>query len=83
VGEHLGITLRPVAQRVTKWPMAFPQYRPGHAQNVTAIEQALAVDAPGVLVAGASYRGIGIPACVQQGERAAETLAGFLGSVRN
>ena len=87
VGEHLGITLRPVAERITKWPLAFPQYRPGHADRVTGIERALAADAPGVFVAGASYRGIGIPACVQQGERAAESLAealaGFSGSVRN
>ncbi len=83
VGAHLGVTLRPVAHRVTKWPMAFPQYRPGHAARVAAIEQALATDAPGVLVAGASYRGIGIPACVQQGERAAGALADFLSSVRN
>jgi oxygen-dependent protoporphyrinogen oxidase len=83
VGEHLGITLRPVATRLTKWPMAFPQYRPGHAERVAGIEQALAADAPGVLVAGASYRGIGIPACVQQGERAAETLADFVHSVRH
>ena len=83
VGEHLGITLRPIAHRLTKWPMAFPQYRPGHADRVAAIEQALATDAPGVLVAGASYRGIGIPACVQQGDRAAGALADFLSSVRN
>ena len=83
VGEHLGITLHPVAQRVTKWPMAFPQYRPGHADRVATVERDLAAEAPGVLVAGASYRGIGIPACVQQGEVAAETLAEILDSVGN
>ena len=83
VGEHLGITLRPLAERVTKWPMAFPQYRPGHADRVTAIERDLAAAAPGVLVAGASYRGIGIPACVHQGERAAQALAEIVDSVRN
>ncbi|MCU1395408.1 MAG: hemY [Ilumatobacteraceae bacterium] len=83
VGRHLGITLRPVEHRLVRWPLAFPQYRPGHAKRVAAIEADLAEHAPGVLVAGASYHGIGIPACVRQGNLAGELLPGFLDSVRN
>lgn len=83
VGGHLGVTLQPRAHRITRWPMAFPQYRPGHARKVSAIETALARDAPGVFVAGASYRGIGIPACVNHAGLVAETLTGFLDTVRN
>ena len=39
---------------------------------VAAIEEELP---PSLAVAGASYHGIGIPACVRSGQRAAEVLA--------
>ncbi len=83
VGRHLGLTLQPFAQRLTRWPMAFPQYRPGHEKRVTALEARLAEDAPGILVAGASYRGIGIPACIDQANGAARTLTGSPTTVRD
>jgi len=83
VGGHLGIDLKPFEHRITRWPMSFPQYRPGHAGRVDAIEQALAVDAPGVVLAGASYRGIGIPACINQGNLAARALTQFATTVRD
>jgi len=82
VGAHLGLILQPMAHRITRWPMAFPQYRPGHAAKVAAIEAALIRDAPGVFIAGASYHGIGIPACIRQGNSVAGAVAAFLVSVR-
>jgi oxygen-dependent protoporphyrinogen oxidase len=63
--------------------MAFPQYRPGHTARVDAIEQALATDAPGLILAGASYRGIGIPACINQGNLAARALTEIAAPVRD
>lgn len=82
VSGHLGLELRPTDQRITRWPMAFPQYRPGHANRVQLIEEALAKDLPGVFVAGASYHGIGIPACINQANLVAEAVAVFLRDVR-
>ena len=81
VGGHLGVELTPTSHRITHWPMAFPQYRPGHAKRVDAVVAALAADTPGVFVAGASYRGIGIPACIQQGNAVAEAVTAHLRSV--
>jgi len=78
VGEHLGLQLQPDAHRLSRWPASFPQYRPGHTARVDAIEAALRRDAPGVFIAGASYRGIGIPACVQQAGAAATAVAAFM-----
>ena len=40
--------------RVTRWPRSFPQYAPGHLDRVADLERRLAVDAPGVVVAGAA-----------------------------
>lgn len=65
---HLGVTLQPDEVSVTRWSGAFPQYRPFHHRLVERIEAALP---SGVALAGASYRGIGIPACVADGRRAA------------
>jgi len=49
------------------------QYAVGHPARVAAIERR--VDAlPGLQLAGAAYRGIGIPDCIRGGETAADTL---------
>ncbi len=61
---HLGVQFSPIAVRISRWPGAFAQYRPHHARWVDAIEAMLPA---GVFVAGASYRGIGVPACIRQG----------------
>jgi len=69
LGVHLGIDLAPTSQRVSRWPDAFPQYRPHHDAWVRGVRNALPI---GVHVVGASYDGIGIPACI----RSANTLVG-------
>ncbi len=62
VGQHLQLDLAPQALRITRWPGAFAQYRPHHREWVAAVERSLPA---GVAVTGASYRGIGIPACIR------------------
>ncbi len=55
---------------VQRWPKAFPQYEPGFPVRLATARQALAPH-PGVALAGAVLGGIGIPACITSGERAA------------
>ncbi len=83
VSQHVGFDLEPTEIRLGRWPMAFPQYRPGHAKRVHGIESALTRDAAGVFVTGASYHGIGIPACVQQGKSTAALLGKYLANVES
>jgi oxygen-dependent protoporphyrinogen oxidase len=64
----------PFAWRVARWPGAFPQYRVGHLERVDGWEASLRRCCPRVVLAGASYRGSGLPACIQSGQRAAATL---------
>ncbi len=71
VSDHVGVRLQPTDVRLTRWQRAFPQYRPGHHRTVAALEALLP---PSVALAGASYHGIGIPACVRSGEHAARRL---------
>jgi oxygen-dependent protoporphyrinogen oxidase len=65
---HLGLDVQPTAVRVSRWPNAFPQYRPHHGATLAAAERALP---HGLALAGASYHGIGIPACIRSGQQAA------------
>ena len=74
--EAAGIDGDPTAVRVSRWPDAFPQYTPGHLDRVQEIERSVANPLPGVLIAGAAYRGVGIPACIRQGRDAARALSG-------
>jgi oxygen-dependent protoporphyrinogen oxidase len=74
-GTHIGADVQPTATSLTRWTAAFPQYRPHHFDRITAIERGLPA---GVALAGASYRGIGIPACVADGQRAATTVLAHL-----
>jgi len=66
---HLGRRFTPIDHRVVRWPGAFAQYRPHHRSWVDRVAAELPA---GVHLAGSSYEGIGIPACVRDGRRAAE-----------
>lgn len=68
LNRHLGLDLQPTDISITRWHDAFPQYRPHHHELVDRVERALP---SGLAIAGASYRGIGIPACIADGHRAA------------
>lgn len=70
VSAQLGVTLQPTQVRLTRWAGAFPQYRPHHSDRVAAAQRDLP---PGLAIAGASYHGIGIPACVRSGQLAAQS----------
>ncbi|MGA2838441.1 MAG: protoporphyrinogen oxidase [Acidimicrobiales bacterium] len=58
---------------VTRWDGAFPQYTVGHLARTARIERSVA-ELPGVGVAGAAYRGVGIPAVVGSGRTAARAV---------
>ncbi len=74
VAAALRTTAAPTETRVSRWPASFPQYLVGHLDRVARVERALATDLPGVAVAGAAYRGSGVPACIASGRRAAELV---------
>jgi oxygen-dependent protoporphyrinogen oxidase len=71
VGTSLHTPARPTTTRVIRWPGAFPQYRVGHLERVDALEADLARRTPSVALAGSSYRGSGLPACIRSGHLAA------------
>jgi oxygen-dependent protoporphyrinogen oxidase len=77
----LDVAAEPVLTRVHRWPRGMPQYVLGHPERLERIEQALAAH-PGLALAGAAYRGVGIPDCIASGEVAAESVARALAGAR-
>jgi oxygen-dependent protoporphyrinogen oxidase len=63
-----GINEEPVDCHVHRWIDAMPQYGPGHAALVAELRAGLP---PTIAVAGGYLDGIGVPACVGSGTRAA------------
>lgn len=60
---------------VHRWPRAMPQYLVGHMARIRALDEKIRA-VPGLHLAGAAYRGIGIPDCIQDGEAAALRVLG-------
>ena len=56
---------------MSRWGGALPQYAPGHLGRVERLRRALP---QGIVVCGAAYDGVGIPACVRSGREAAALL---------
>ena len=73
VSALVNSTARPRESSVTRWPLGLPQYSVGHLDRVRTIEQALS-EHDRIAVAGAAYRGSGLPDCIKQAEKAALTL---------
>lgn len=67
----MGLDAKPHTVRISRWERSLPQFRPGHLDLVADIERTLARDAPWLRVTGAWARGLGIPACINQGRQAA------------
>ncbi|HYE91206.1 MAG TPA: protoporphyrinogen oxidase [Terriglobales bacterium] len=67
----VGITAAPLLSRLWRHPASMPQYRVGHLARIDAIDHRMAA-LPGLHLAGAGYRGVGIADCVRSGEAAAE-----------
>jgi oxygen-dependent protoporphyrinogen oxidase len=73
-----GITAAPSFSWVARWPRGMPQYTLGHEGRLARIAEGLG-RWPGLFVAGSSYRGVGIPDCIQSGWTAADAaLAGVV-----
>jgi oxygen-dependent protoporphyrinogen oxidase len=69
--EILGLgEAHPRWTRVARWPAAHPQYTIGHALRLRRLESCLQ-SFPGMILAGESYRGAGLPDCVRSGRLAA------------
>jgi oxygen-dependent protoporphyrinogen oxidase len=73
----LGLRRDPLLARVYRWPDGTPQMEVGHFARMAELEAQL-TSAPGLFLTGSGIRGTGIPDCVADGTRAAESAAASL-----
>ena len=77
----LNVSAPVLSHRVTRWHRGIPQYAVGHLDLVASIDGGLAATGP-IVVAGAGYRGSGIPDCITQAGAAATRVAELAGAGR-
>jgi oxygen-dependent protoporphyrinogen oxidase len=74
VVELLGLSRpEPVQTRLVRWGGGLPQYLVGHLGRVDAIRAAV-TEVPGLAIAGAAFRGVGLPACIRDAHAALDAL---------
>ena len=80
VGRELRVLLggfaTPLDAMVQRWPDGLPQYLVGHDRLVASAKAA--GNRLRVTLAGSAYDGVGVPACVGSGRRAAREALAFL-----
>lgn len=74
IQKSLGIEAEPIASEVTNWTNQMPNYLITHPQSVQALERKMAADYPGIILAGCSYYGVGIPDCIENGVGSAKKI---------
>jgi oxygen-dependent protoporphyrinogen oxidase len=78
LNKTMNITEKPEFSIVSRWKKAMPQYNIGHLDMMEQVKNSLAKELPGVFLAGGSFEGVGIPACIDQGENAVKKILKYL-----
>jgi oxygen-dependent protoporphyrinogen oxidase len=73
----LGVRAAPTIVHISRFVGQMPHYTVGHLDRVAGATDALAT-MPGLILAGAPYRGVGMPDCIAQGRAAATAAIGLL-----
>lgn len=74
----IGLSGKPIYQAVHRWADSMPQYEVGHDQLIAAIENASSSSTAGLHLAGAYLQGVGLPDCVANGYKCAESVKQFM-----
>ncbi|ENQ3106478.1 protoporphyrinogen oxidase [Bacillus cereus] len=74
IKKSLGIQGEPQIVEVTNWKDLMPNYHLEHNQAVQSLNEKLSAAFPNVYLAGASYYGVGIGACIGNGKNTADKI---------
>ena len=75
VRKSLGIEEKPTVVNVSKWINQMPKYDLAHQEALKGLTAELSERYPNLSIAGCSYFGVGIGACIQNGKKIGEELA--------
>lgn len=76
--KTMKIKAKPELSVITRWKHARPQYTVGHKERIASVRAQASKLIPGVFLAGSSYDGVGLPDCIEQGEKAVSDVLAFL-----
>ncbi|MEW4283200.1 protoporphyrinogen oxidase [Priestia koreensis] len=74
VKRSLGIETSPASVEVTYWNNLMPNYTLDHKQALQSLTEEMKKRFPNILLAGCSYYGVGIGACIQNGRDTAKDI---------
>lgn len=72
--RSMNIDTTPSFTHITRWHKAMPQYIVGHNKRLESTREQLKQHLPGIILAGSSYEGVGIPDCIDQGKQAVDDV---------
>lgn len=75
--DAMGIVAEPELVRVYRWPLGIGQYTVGHQDRLDTIHDRLA-EHPGLWVAGSSYYGVAMNACIEKAWDQAGAIVAYL-----
>ncbi|WP_010093687.1 protoporphyrinogen oxidase [Ornithinibacillus scapharcae] len=78
LNKTMNITAKPDFAVISRWKNVMPQYTVGHIERIAQVRSAASEQLPGVYFAGSSFEGVGIPDCIEQGEKAVHQVLDFL-----
>lgn len=74
IKKSLNIDEQPIVVNITKWIDAMPKYDFAHNEALQVVLDKLNTEYPNLLIAGCSYFGVGIGACIENGKDTAEKI---------
>ncbi|QKS70756.1 protoporphyrinogen oxidase [Paenalkalicoccus suaedae] len=72
--DIMGIEESPSFYKIKRFEQSMPQYEVNHGNKIASVREKLKETLPGVVLAGASYNGIGLPDCVNQAKQAIDEV---------
>jgi protoporphyrinogen/coproporphyrinogen III oxidase len=78
LSRTMDISMQPEFAVVSRWKDSMPQYTVGHKQRLETIRKHINSELPGVFLASASFGGVGLPDCIDQGEEAVKDVLEYL-----
>ncbi|MCL7749831.1 protoporphyrinogen oxidase [Halalkalibacter alkaliphilus] len=74
VEKSLGLKAKPTAVEITNWDQLMPNYHLNHNEAIRGLNEKMQSEFPNVILAGCSYFGVGIGACIKNGKETAEKI---------
>ncbi|QFG00345.1 protoporphyrinogen oxidase [Psychrobacillus glaciei] len=75
IEKSLKLSGKPQVVEVTKWNDQMPNYHLEHGEAIRSLNVKLSEGFPSVILAGCSYYGVGIGACIKNGKETAEMIS--------